>query len=249
MHRFRKVFITTSLIFGLATAVINVLFYGSNWLAAIATGLLAGLLYGSILGGCAYLFTRSRKVTLFSRLTLALSLSAVGLISGLIITLGLDKLPREEWSLISSPPEKPMRFIGNSAFNFWGGSVYVETETGNIYSYTCDSSNPCEWKKENALPGEPQQNFWSCPPGYAGGYWTPPIFKPVRDAYEVNICGVDYTNQINLIILEEGTVWVWNRFSSSMEDMMFFPAWVVASFGAGLSGYITLSFRKDKDQW
>jgi len=35
----------------------------------------------------------------------------------------------------------------------------------------------------------------------------------VRDSYHTGICGPDYVNQIEVIILDDESLWAWNRFS------------------------------------
>jgi hypothetical protein len=62
-------------------------------------------------------------------------------------------------------------------------------------------------------------------------------FGTVVDTFEVQICGVDYTNQINFVLLDDGTIWVWNSFSS-MFDLWLYPIWAIVGSIAGLAGYI-----------
>jgi hypothetical protein len=230
----------SSIIFGIGTGALDAFLYDSQPVVIVLTAIVFGVAAGLLLSIVARLLFRSKKISFFGHISKALSLTSAGLILGIGTLIGLEILPHGQWEQIISSPEKPVRFLGQSAFNFWGGSIYIESENGNIYSYKCDSANPCSWTKEGTPPGTPEKNVWSCRAEYVGSHMTPlMLFKKVVDSYQVNICGADYTNQINFLLLDDGTIWVWNNFSSSIYDLMYaLPVWLIVSSVAGFLSYI-----------
>lgn len=247
MNKFQRVWIASGVIFGLGISALDSFLYENNLIFITIAGLVSGIAAGFIFAFIAHLLFRPEKISCLRHITTASLLTVAGFILGIGFFIALENLPHGQWQQIISPPEKAVRFIGQSAFTFWGGSVYIESENGNIFSYTCDSENPCNWAKEETPPSESEGNFWSCPSGYNSSSATPiMLFKRVIDSYQVNICGVDYTNQINLILLDDGTIWVWNRFSSGYNIIFFGPVWLIVSSGAGFLGYIALLIRRGK---
>lgn len=247
MNKFQRVWLVSGVIFGLGIIALDITLYDEKLIISIITGSVSGIGAGLIFGFIAHLMSGREKISCVRHISTALLLTVTGLFLGIGSFYVLGSIPHGQWEQILSPPEKAIRFVGQSDVTFWGGSVFIESESGHIYSYNCDSENPCNWTKEEILPGEPEENFWSCPSGYKGSHATPLIlFKKVIDSYEVNICGIDYTNQINMILLDDGSIWVWNRFSSVNEIISFVPKWLIVSSGAGFSGFIALLVRKRK---
>ena len=202
MNNFQRVWLASGVVFGIGISGLDAFLYDRNLIIIAITGLVSGIVSGLIFGFIAHLLFCPEEISCLRNVITASLLTVAGFIIGIGFFIVLEKLPHGQWQQIVSPPEKAVRFIGQSAFTFWDGSVYIESESGNIFSYTCDSVNPCNWAKEETPPSEPEENYWSCPPGYNRSYATPVIlFNKVIDSYEVNICGVDYTNQINLIML------------------------------------------------
>jgi len=47
------------------------------------------------------------------------------------------KIPMGAWVPTEPAPEKPARFVVSPALNIFGGSINIETESGNLYTYEC----------------------------------------------------------------------------------------------------------------
>ena len=72
------------------------------------------------------------------------------------------------------------------------------------------------------------------------------LFKQVIDRFEVKICGADYTNQLNWIILNDGTVWFWDRWFSAYEPIFFIGASLLISLIAGIiSGFVLMMQKRN----
>lgn len=249
MNRFLIVSIVSGVIFGIGIGALDDLLYDDNWLGTVLVGLFSGLLFGLFLGFIARILSHIKTASCLRHLLTAFSFTVAGLLLGIVLFIGINELPHGQWGQVMPPPEKPVLVLGQSAFTYWGGSIFIESEEGNIFSYMCDTENPCKWNKEEFPPIKPEETLWSCPPDYKGSYIAPTIlFGKIVDSYEVNICGVDYTNQINLVILEDGTIWVWNRFSSAIERGFIFPIWLAVSLGASLMGYFASLIGRKKNQ-
>ncbi len=232
MNNFQRVWIVSGVIFGLGMIVLDSFLFGCRFPINVLTGMGWGIVSGLILGILAQLLFHSEKKSCFRHISTALLLTVAGFFLGIGSYIGLNKLPHGQWEQIISPPEKPVRFLGQSAFNFWGGSIYIVSENGNIYSYTCDSENPCNWSKSETPPSEPKESSLSCSAGDKGSHPTPlKLFKKVVDAYEVNICGPDYTNQINFIMLDDGTIFILTAGPSLIK---LYPILIILKTGIGI---------------
>ena len=242
MNNMLKVWIVSGILVGLVMGAFGIVYYVDYWLMVLLVGGVSGIVFGFCLGVIANVLTRSGQ----SGCLCAFLLMLAGFILGPVLFFAVDQLPHGQWWQLASPPEKAVRFVGQSAFNFWGGSIYVETESGNYYSHTCDSENPCFWAEEEAPPGESEENFWSCQPGNFRSVATPIVwFGTVVDTFEVQMCGADYTDQINFVLLDDGAIWVWNNFSS-MFDLWLYPIWSIVGSIAGLAGYIAYKVGSKK---
>lgn len=246
MHRFSVVFLISGLLF---SGYIFFYYWGDSPLMLVPIGLGAGLIFGTILGVVGYGVGRWRANAWlrFIGIFLLVPLIAGGV--GEALALVIADLPHGHWRPLAAAPEKPVRFLTNSAFTFWGGSIYVETESGSIWAHSCDSANPCGWQKAEALPPPPEKNFWSCEGRTVSSGLAPPFFENVHDTYTVNVCGVDYVQHLAFILSETGTIWVWSDFQSALEsigDLMV--AGVVSGAIGFLSVFILLAYRR-KYKW
>ncbi len=247
MKNLYKVWIASGVFTGAGIGAIDALLYEHDLVALILTGILTGTMSGFVLGSIAHNLSRSVKWFCLRVFGIAIILVIIGFILNIGYSIGLSKIPHGQWQQLPSPQEEPTRFLGQSGFNFFGGIIYVEAESKNIYSFSCYSLNPCEWKKVGNLPSGPEKSIQVCPPGSKGSYITPLVLsKKVIDRFEVNICGADYTIQQEWIILNDGTIWYWERYFSSLEPLFLIAASFVVSLLAGIGGSSTMLIRKKK---
>jgi hypothetical protein len=249
MSNFRRVWIVGGIIFGLGMIMLDILTYDQqNWLAAIFTGIITGILSGLCLGFVAHHLFRAIKISWVRHIVTALLLTATGLLLGIGSFFILDRIPHGQWEQVTPPPpEKAVSFLEHSKFNFFGGTIYIESENGNIFSYKCPSENPCNWIKENSVPSEPEDNYDVCSPERQLSYIPPMLlFKKVADSARADVCGPDYDIQVNLIILNDGTVWMWEKYFSVYMLVFILPVWLILSLIAGFASYLALLGQKNK---
>ena len=247
MSRFLTVFSVTSMFFGGFITFARLSVYQDTLLMSLLVGVCAGVLFGVITGGIACILAALMGYSCLNFMVVTLAVGIVGLLAGMgIYVIGVGLVPSGRWEPILGPPEKPVEFVTNSPFTSWGGAIYVRTVNDSLYSYTCNSENPCIWKKETSVPDRFGPNHWTCGSNEETRYAPPPPRAPgaVKDSYEANMCGPDAINQSNLIILEDGTIWVWSKISGQ-ESIYFLMLCGVVSPIIALVGAFALLIRRD----
>lgn len=119
MGNFQRVWIVSGIIFGLGMSALDAFLYDRNLLFILLVGVVSGSVSGLCFGVIAHYLSRSENTSCLTGFLLTLA----GFLLGIGSFIGLGKLPHGQWEQIISPPEKSVRFIGQSAFTFWGGSV------------------------------------------------------------------------------------------------------------------------------
>ncbi len=243
MNNFRRVGVISGIIFGSGMFALDILLFDSqNWFFAIFLGLITGILSGLCLRFIAHLLFRIIHSPWVRHTIIALLLITTGILLGLGSFFIMDRIPRGQWIQVEPPPpERAEHFLDESNFNFFGGTIYIMSENGNIFSYKFSSESTPHWMKESSLPGEPEDSYEDCPPGRQLKY-IPPIllFKKVLDSVQKDLCGPDYEIQVNLIILDEGSVWFWQKYESVYMFVFILPLWLIIGFIAGFTSYRTL---------
>lgn len=155
MNNFRRVGVISGIIFGLVMFALDILLFDSqNWFFAIFLGLITGLLSGLCLWFIAYLLFRTINISWACHTITALLLTTTGVLLGLGLIFIMDRIPRNHWIQVAPPPpERANHFLDQSNFNFFGGTIYIMSENGNIFSYKFSSESPPYWIKESSLPG------------------------------------------------------------------------------------------------
>jgi hypothetical protein len=116
MNNMLKAWIVSGTLLGLGMGVFGIVYYVDHWLMILLVGGMSGIIFGFCLGVIANVLTRSGQ----SGCVCAFLLMLAGFFLGLVLFLGVHQLPHGQWWQLVSPPEKAVRFVGQSAFNFWG---------------------------------------------------------------------------------------------------------------------------------
>ena len=148
------------------------------------------------------------------------------------------------WRRISNPPDKAIELFG---YYYLGEMVYVGTETRKIYacsSPTYKDNKGCT--KLTEIPPESNINV-SC------NWKVFPTPKPpgrTIHQFEAHPCIPDSTLQVNHIILEDGSIWKWEKGTSEFGDFLtaiFVGVCGIAGAVLGLiSGVIILLLKRRK---
>jgi hypothetical protein len=158
-------------------------------------------------------------------------------IHGLVVT----------WHFVGKPSENIARIIGIVG----GHNLFVETETGNIYSikyYNYANLHdslplPIEWKKEvnSNIQPDPQRT-----PNMK--FVSYPLLFKVKQMYEMQYPLVEGEFLVNFALSEDGSLWMWNYGQGGMTVLTYF-IFPVIGFGGGVImalfiGLTTLVYRK-----
>lgn len=213
MRRFLIVFCVAGVLFGglVGFLYVDETGYAQGILASVLVGLGAGASFGAALGGVAWLFTKLRFSALKS-LALLLILIVTGAVVGGALALGVELVPRGRWTPVASTPEKTVRLLTRDFFSSCQDTLYVQTESGEIYSCSCSREAPCAWKAESAAPAASSPVSY-CPPSAVSGLSLPtPPLAGVVDSYDINLCGPDGSLLFALALRKDGTLWTWEGF-------------------------------------
>ena len=143
--------------------------------------------------------------------------SLLGMAIGVFAFRAYDRLPHGSWQQLPQPPATLTGFVASTPMGVFGGEIYASTADGTLYAYGLEGTSG-EWSKRDALPPPPsEESYWSgaCPEGLykpEGSIRKPRTPGSVVDGHETRYCGPDYTNDVFFVLLDDGSVWVWNRF-------------------------------------
>lgn len=250
MKRFRKVSITSGIVFGMGLVFLDAVFYFTHWLLLILYGLSFGLVVGISLGGLAYVISKKTDVSFFSHVLMAFSLTLLGLALSAGIFIAGIRLPQGSWSQIESPPEKPLRFVDYPNMNDFGTPLYIESESGNLYSFECNSEGICNWVAQNDKPLGDEYHPANCSSDFINPFVPPPrFFNNTTDEIKIDICTIDYYSHRSVAILNDGTIQYWFREYFATEVIFQFFLQAILGIVSGFSGYLVIFFRKDKKNW
>lgn len=248
MARFGELFITPWL---LSSALIAIM-YVEHWQTALLYGLLSGVVFGVILASVSFLLTRFLKYSSWTFILVLVLMTIVGITTGVLIYSKLDSLPSTPWVMLQPPPPyKPVKLVGNPMNFRDGGSIIIMADNSEYYSYECRGKNSCKWKKLESIPVQPgNSGYGTCPIEFEPHYRTPKTPPgTVIDKYVLNRCGADVVLQDNWVVLEDGTIWHWSRFSSGIEILVYFLFGIVGGITGLLSSFVLLIDRNSKEAW
>jgi hypothetical protein len=153
----------------------------------------------------------------------------------------LPRGPSGSWQQLPQPPAELTGLVTATPMSaLMTGEIYATTADGTLYAYVCQGDG-CAWAGRDALPPPPDEDsYWSghcaggndLPEGLAD---TPTLPGRVVDSYGRRYCGPDYSNDLYVILLDDGTVWQWNRFWSGMGE---FYGRIIGTACGGCGGLI-----------
>jgi len=148
------------------------------------------------------------------------------------------------WQQISNPPDEAIEILG---YYYLGETVYVRTATGKIYA--CSSPSYKENKGCTELTEVPPELNINVSCNWKVFPTPKPPGKTIHQ-FEAHPCIPDSTLQVNHIILEDGSIWKWEKGTSEFGDfftVIFVGVCGIAGAALGLiSGIITLSLKQGK---
>ncbi|MFZ5919188.1 MAG: hypothetical protein ACOYZ7_19835 [Chloroflexota bacterium] len=233
-HRVKAFFLVTAIPFGLVAGLSFRSYLKYDWLLILVCDVLLGAVYGLIMTGVAYLFSRFIEPSGCARIMLIGLMGIVGFLSGGVLGIGSsawigDRLPTGDWKRIGYLPEKPVAVLAE-----FEGVVYVRAQEGGTYAcryppfLLIEDPQPCS--KEN-----PDSEELARIRRMVGADLIDPPVPPVPGkvilSYEVEH-GVEVIFQYNYVFLEDGSLWVWQGVG------WFFGAYHEPVYGAMIGGLL-----------
>jgi len=153
------------------------------------------------------------------KILIVLLAGVLGIPLGLLAVGVYFQFPHGYWRPLK-PPARLSRFVASPLIDHRPGvEIYASTADGTLYALTCEDDE-CRWSRRDSLPSPSEEpcGFFPCkfddePEGY---FKKPAAPGKVIDCCVTDLAGLD-GNQIRyLILLDDGSVWVW---STPVNDM------------------------------
>lgn len=143
-------------------------------------------------------------------------------------------LPLGRWKRVTVAPSKPVGLVAYRDRN-----LFIKTPDGTLYACgtdveSCLRTDGVSEKEKQRFCGEP-------------GSLTPFAPGKIVKALAVRICYPDAYSDIHFILLENGSIWTWDRWWSGNEQSFSFA--LCASFGALTSVIVTLIFLRRRHRF
>lgn len=144
---------------------------------------------------------------------IVLLMGVLGIALGLLALRVYLEVPHGSWIQLQAP-EALSRFVASPLIGFRSGlAIYASTADGTLYALACEDDQ-CEWSRRNVLPSPSDEPCG----GYACRFYDEPegVFKQpaapgkVIDCCRTDLAGLDGHHIRDLILLDDGSVWVWS---------------------------------------
>ncbi len=252
MSRFPRLFIFTGLVFFSFTYILGSLFFGwTNPLTSIEVSLLVGAIAGLILAALSELIIRLMVFGGCATSLLAGLFAVVGLIMGIAAFFAMLYVPRGDWQKLPQPPEKITQFAGSGSNNLNRQAVYARSADGKLYKLSCTNTSSCSWAEISSIPDSSEAIIPNntCPAGQGSRYPTPYPPGKVAASYQADVCGAEFTNQYNYIILQDGSLWMWKRSSNNYEPISGLPLFATVGLVLGTACSLLLFVKANRGWW
>jgi hypothetical protein len=153
------------------------------------------------------------------------------------------------WQPVVAPPEKAAELLAYHSNAFESNTLYIRTGAGSIYKYGPSSykDNDAKWSKVDQINQE--ASGYEC---NFGGFSTSIPPGKVISQLESHPCIVDAESQIDHILLQDGSIWRWEKTVPEFEVVWALFGLVVYAFiGCGLGvvagvviGFVIVKFKK-----
>ena len=137
------------------------------------------------------------------------------------------------WQQITLPPENAVELLAFHTTGFESGILYIRATSGNVYAYSpfSDGASNVEWRKVEQVNRE--ESSYECK---LGRFSTPNPPGRIVSQLESHPCLQDAESQVNYIILEDGSIWKWDKSTGEMDGLLIPLGVIVAVIGGALAG-------------
>lgn len=217
--------------FGVLAYLFLGLALGYGQLGAVAVGALSGLVFGLAVGLVVWLAVRLSGGRTFFWLAAGL---LVGAAAGGLIALAAVRYPNQAaWTELPPPPEPAVAVVPEARLGPYGGELYVETASGQMYGYACYNWLACDWRPVAEVPAFPQYANLEgdCPPGEPAAESVP----EAADSFNFVYCGQGYAALYQVVLLEDGHLLARREFQPALGAGVLVPAFAVIGGFFGLA--------------
>ncbi len=186
------------------------------------------------------------------RIAILAFMPILGLFGGAWYALAANSGALLKWQALGTPPDKATEILGAELTkghrrpgSLLGitGTVYVRTEADRVYYCTPASDEKC-WVK-TTWPQTIQQ-YPPCisPPDFA-------VAKPpgkAVDSIQVQDCSGEVAAQVNFVVLEDGSVWMWEHDITGLDNLARFVFCTLCNSILGLVASVLLIKRIGRNQ-
>lgn len=151
------------------------------------------------------------------------------------------------WKPLEPLPEKATEILAaGTGLSNYSWVVYVKTTDQKVYSCSPDAY----WIEKTVVPEDFRANPPCDPPVY---FEVPAPPSRVIDSREVQACNFEAGFQVNFVVLEDGSVWRWQHFTTGLSLLeRLFVSTVCGSIlglsgGVGITMFILLRNKRKKD--
>ncbi len=135
---------------------------------------------------------------------------------GLLVLLVLVQRPQQpvgSWEKLPQPPVPLIRFVADPYEPSLDGQVYASTADGALYALDC-SGESCAWSEREAIPPPADaEESWCLDLDTQDGVLAMPMAPGrVMDTYAWRECVHDFWIDSHYILLDDGSVWVWESY-------------------------------------
>jgi hypothetical protein len=150
----------------------------------------------------------------------------VGLAGGVVAVCLVYVLFNPSWQKLPLPEKAAQVIRFDDHRNGISNDVYIKMESSGVY--VCTSEPTCrKINKDFEATRKPEYYPCSC-----GAFPTPQPPGKVALDYEYHPCIVDSCNQVNLVILEDGSIWQWSHSEGGLE-FVFMGCTAIFAGGVG----------------
>lgn len=152
------------------------------------------------------------------------------------------------WQQVTMPPEMSAQLLAYHSNAYEENTLYVRAITGNIYTYGPSSygAGDVKWRKVEEVNQEASK--YQC----VGKFSTPNPPGKVVSQVEGHPCIVDASSQVNYILLEDGSIWRWEKTVPEFAIIWaLFGLGLYVLIGGGLGviagvliGFVIVKFKK-----
>ncbi len=159
--------------------------------------------------------------------------SSIGAITGLFLTLAIINGVFVPWEPLGKPSIEAIELL---AADF--DEVFVRTTSDMIYS--CNLYQDDCWVPKESLQELPEITY---PCNDAPFHSLRNLPGEKVDSLEVTYCGIEHTSQVNYVLLDDGSVWIWRHGSFVYTGLIYVCAGSI--LGLVIGGFISMLSLKN----